>query len=303
MFMMRKFFLKFSPMISFPKLQPCSHLSFGTRTNTSPILLHPRIFLLGPQVLQILLKMPSKAELQAELTKLGVTFLPCQSILELSALLKKVKGDEPRESKLVLKKDYLEGLSTLRKETLLTAAVTAGFVIPKKVTKGDILLIMREGIDGALQEKLTFGKWKGFSILQSFEDLSYVKWALDLEDMKMPQLCRLKGLAQICFRGILRKIELDNVEEEDEPSAPLKKEKEEMKKELKKEKVKVKEEPAEETSKPQKFRLSDSSDSDLNEDQEKKKKTTDASDSAASWMELGEKRKKATFSRARGSRQ
>ena len=124
----------------------------------------------------------TKADLQKELNEMGVAFSPSMTALELAALLKKAKGgNKDSKSGVKCKSDPMTGLSKLLKKTLFEIAMMMQIVLPKKVTKGEIMLELRENLPRIQNERMTVGKYKDSNIEMMTvvkDDPEYVLWTI-----------------------------------------------------------------------------------------------------------------------------
>lgn len=254
--------------------------------------------------------MPSKEDLKKELNELGVTFSPALTVLELQTLLQRAKGQTAKESAMTRKTDPMSGLQSMKWSTLAYAASRLGLVVTDQ-TRGSLMLMIREEVDSVLLKVYTIGKYKGTGATYDtvLEDHQYCKWAMEVKEPGHLALSKLQAMTMICYKGLLK----DNMEEAQDFTKPTKKEgqKETTKSSgPPKEKSNLKTaERGKSPTMPRKTQQSSASSqptpiqihsdseveseiSDFQPTQKRpSKKAEPASDSANSWMELGEKRK------------
>ena len=231
-----------------------------------------------------------KQDLIKELTQLGVVFNEKQSILELQALLSRAKGTKTGMTGLKPKKDPMANISTLRKSVLQNIFAFLQVPVSKKLTKGELLLTLREELPNIQVEKMTVGKYKGCQMQDAVQDVNYMTWILKEESLSCSQMNKLKMLARLSFVGQIP----EDFGDEDESG--LKESKAEVKKETKDEpKVRVKKEavkPSTSSKTPAEIPIHTSEEEEEDDESEPEKKMkSSGSDTATSWMELGEKRK------------
>ena len=160
-----------------------------------------------------------KQDVIEELKLLGVVYSEKQSLLELQALLARAKGATKGTSGLKPKKDPMANLSNLRKFSLQTILAYLQVPASKKLTKGELLLALREELPMIEAEKMVVGKYKGMTMKDAIADVNYMTWILNEKDLSCSQLNKLKMLARLSFVG---QIPEDFGEEEDPAWTELK---------------------------------------------------------------------------------
>ena len=109
--------------------------------------------------------MPTKAELVQQLKELGIEHHAKMTLLELDALVKrhvtKVKKEEIDEDNLgKLKTDPMANLQVLHRATLRHIGLKMAIPLGPQVTKGEIMLQIRENLDDFQNQPYTIGKYK-----------------------------------------------------------------------------------------------------------------------------------------------
>ena len=192
----------------------------------------------------------------------------------------------------------MTGLEHLLKVTLLDLAIQLGAIVPKKATKGEILLQIREILPKLMLEQVNFGKHKGsgFNHRQIIEeDPDYIQWTLG-EAPRTGGLRKLRALAMICYRGKAKEFEFQNYRDGSGSEEEQKVEKKpETKTKVKKEKKKSprSKTPTKKADEVPIYTTSEEEDESEPEKRQKGKepKESDPEQPATSWMDLGEKRK------------
>ena len=229
-----------------------------------------------------------KQDLIEQLTQLGVVFNEKQTILELQALLTRAKGAKTGTTGLKLKKDPMANLSNFRKDVLQNILAYLQVPVSKRLSKGELLLALREELPNIQIETMKVGQFKGLPMGDAIQDVSYMTWILKEENLRCSQMNKLKMLARLSYVGQIP----DDFGDAEEPvKTEVKHEvKPEPKVRVKKEKVKPAGSTATSSKTPAEIPIYSSEEEDDESEPEKEMKNS-GSDTATSWMELGEKRK------------
>ena len=243
--------------------------------------------------------MPSKAELVQQLKELGVEHSAKMTLLELDALVKrhvtKVKKEEINEDGLgKLKSDPMANLQGLHRATLRHIGLKMTIPLESKVTKGEILLQIRENLPTFQDQIYSIGKYKDTGTKFTMgnvakDDREYMAWVMK-QKCSHRQLSQLQTLGYLYYMGeamkLQEQLELTLKEEWEETPRP-------------------KSAPPQKKPPAKEFQIhTEESEGEISDFAPKPKigrrqgvKTEEDSEgvsSATSWMELGEKRKEST---------
>jgi hypothetical protein len=212
------------------------------------------------------------------------------SQVELQTLLKRATSQfDSGKNKMDLKKDPMAGTSTLLKATLVDIGIQLGLVFTRGMTRGDMLLAIRETVPLVQEERASFGKYKSTECTLGqivIDDPEYCNWVMDVQP-KVSQICKLRALCFLSYKGKIQEFEDKFHRNELLKEEPLKVEP----------KVEKQDKDASKKIPPKQEVESESSEELLEETEEVSKKgkasssVSNPEDSARSWMELGEKRK------------
>jgi hypothetical protein len=174
--------------------------------------------------------MAKRAEVVQELEAMGVQVTEKLSMPELNALLQMARKEAGIQKAKSFKTDFMAGLSNLKNATLIKTMVWLGILPKSKMTKGQMLLEIREKFPDILQEKVSVGKCKGMSIETIIHDYpKYLDWIhSEISSESHPEMRKIRICHLISIKGGLK-------DEFGEEEAPQSKAESSLKKEMKEE--------------------------------------------------------------------